>query len=138
MTLATLCLATRAPETPIVWGASSHFRKSISPRSRYQISLTDDLGARRPAERSSMNCLAKPGSLAALAWAALACGLILAGQALAQSGAEYNPVRRPPVSIGPEAHRLIVGFRAFSDAGRTVVARRQGRVGCRKVFSNCR
>jgi serine protease len=74
-----------------------------------------------------MICLAKPGSTAALARAALACGLILAGQAFAQSGGEYNPVRRPPVSIGPEAHRLIVGFRTLTDAGRTVVARRQGR-----------
>jgi serine protease len=75
-----------------------------------------------------MNCLAKPGSTAALAWAALACALILTGRAaFAQSVGEYNPVRRPPVSLGPEAHRLIVGFRTFPDAGRTVVARRQSR-----------
>jgi len=31
--------------------------------------------------------------------------------------AEYNPMRRSPVSIGPEAHRLIVGFRATSSNG---------------------
>jgi len=78
-----------------------------------------------------MHCLAKLGSMAALARAALACGLILTGSApFAQSAAslvEYNPVRRPPVSIGPEAQRLIVGFRASADTGRTVVARRQGR-----------
>jgi serine protease len=75
-----------------------------------------------------MNCLAKPGSTAALAWAALACALILSGRAaFAQSVGEYNPVPRPPVSLGPEAHRLIVGFRTFPDAGRTVVARRQSR-----------
>ena len=75
-----------------------------------------------------MICLAKPGSTAALAWAALACALVLSGRAaIAQSLGEYNPVRRPPVSLGPEAHRLIVGFRTFPDAGRTVVARRQSR-----------
>jgi serine protease len=73
-----------------------------------------------------MNCLAKPGSTAALAWAALACALIFTGRPASALG-EYNPVRRPAVSIGPEAHRLIVGFRAFPDAGPTVVARRQGR-----------
>ncbi len=75
-----------------------------------------------------MNCLAKPGSTAALAWAALACALIFTGRApFAQSVGEYNPVRRPPVSLGPEAHRLIVGFRIVPDAGRTAVARRQRR-----------
>jgi serine protease len=31
----------------------------------------------------------------------------------AAAAAEYNPVRRPPISIGPEAGRLIVGFRAL-------------------------
>jgi serine protease len=77
-----------------------------------------------------MNCLAKLGSTAAPARAALACALILTGAAplaRAAGGVEYNPVRRPPVSIGPEAHRLIVGFRAFPDTGGTVVARRQDR-----------
>jgi len=76
-----------------------------------------------------MNCLAKPGSTAT--WAALACALILIGRsepAHAAGPIEYNPVRRPPVSIGPEAHRLIVGFRAFPDTGRVAVARRQGRM----------
>jgi serine protease len=74
-----------------------------------------------------MICLAKPGSTAALAWAALACALVLTGRPpWAHSVGEYNPVRRPPVSLGPEAHRLIVGFRAFPDA-RTVVVRRQSR-----------
>ncbi len=33
--------------------------------------------------------------------------------ARASAAAEYNPVRRPPISIGPEAGRLIVGFRAL-------------------------
>jgi serine protease len=75
-----------------------------------------------------MICPAKPGSTAALAWAALACALILTGRPpLAQPAGEYNPVHRPPVSLGPEAHRLIVGFRAFPNAGRTLVIRRQGR-----------
>jgi hypothetical protein len=31
----------------------------------------------------------------------------------APAAAEYNPIRRPPISIGPEAQRLIVGFRAL-------------------------
>jgi serine protease len=31
----------------------------------------------------------------------------------APAAAEYNPIRRPPISIGPEAHRLIVAFRAL-------------------------
>ena len=63
-----------------------------------------------------MNCLAKPGSTAALAWAGLACALILTGRAaFAQSLGEYNPVRRPPVSLGPEAHRLVVGGLVFTE-----------------------
>jgi serine protease len=76
-----------------------------------------------------MNCLAKPGSTAvALTWAAWACALMLTGRPTwAHSAAEYNPVRRPPVSLGPEAHRLMIGFRAFPEAARTVVVRRQGR-----------
>ena len=71
-----------------------------------------------------MNCLAKLGSTAVLA-----CALILTGPPSARAAGlvEYNPVRRPPLSIGPQAHRLIVGFRAFPDTGRTAVARRQGR-----------
>jgi serine protease len=78
-----------------------------------------------------MICLAKLGSTAAPAWAtltcaALACALVLTGRPACALG-EYNPVRRPPVSLGPEAQRLIVGFRAFTDTGRTAVARRQGR-----------
>ena len=68
-----------------------------------------------------MNCLAKLGSMAALAWAALACA------AHAAAPVEYNPVHRAAVSIGPEARRLIVGFRAPSATGRMAVARRQGR-----------
>jgi serine protease len=59
-------------------------------------------------------------------WAALACALMLTGRP-AFALDEYNPVRRAPVSIGPEARRLIVGFRASPDTGRTAVVRRQGR-----------
>jgi serine protease len=79
-----------------------------------------------------MTRLAKLGSTAALA-----CALAFtAGSAPAASStpaassalAEYNPVRRAPVSLGPRAHRLIVGFRAAPDPGRTVVVRRQGRI----------
>ncbi len=49
---------------------------------------------------------------------ALAAGCMmtpLVGQAAASS-LEFNPVVRRPVSIGPEAHRLIVGFKAGSTA----------------------
>jgi serine protease len=92
-----------------------------------------------------MDCPSKPGWIAALAWGALVCALGVAvppafaeepapsassaspGSASASATGEYNPVRRPLVSIGPEAHRLIVGFRAAADTGRTAVARRQGR-----------
>jgi serine protease len=75
-----------------------------------------------------MNRLAKLGSTAALA-----CALIIAfstASVIAASSArlEYNPVRRWPVSIGPSAHRLIVGFRAAPGTGRTLVVRRQGRM----------
>ncbi len=76
-----------------------------------------------------MNRLAKLGSPAAMAWAAVACALILTGRpasAQAAGSGEYNPVQRTVVSIGPEAHRLIVGFRTPADTARTVVARRQG------------
>jgi len=77
-----------------------------------------------------MNCLAKLGSTAAVVWTVLACALILTGRppfAEAAGSNEYNPVRRPSVSIGPEAQRLIVGFRASPDASAAAVARRQGR-----------
>src|SRR5277367_1267622 len=46
-----------------------------------------------------------------LVLACACCAALSAGQSPAASP-EYNPVRRIPVSIGPEAHRLIVGFRA--------------------------
>jgi serine protease len=36
------------------------------------------------------------------------------------AAAEYNPIRRPPIHIGAEAHRLIVGFRAVSPGGESV------------------
>ena len=45
-------------------------------------------------------------------WYALLALLTIGGQADAAASVEYNPVRRPAVSIGPEAHRIIVGFRA--------------------------
>ena len=43
-----------------------------------------------------------------------ACALGAAILASAAAAAEYNPVRVHPVSIGPEADRLIIGFRAPS------------------------
>ena len=42
------------------------------------------------------------------------CCLILVGVG-ALAGSEFNPVARHPVSIGPEAQRLIVGFRATAN-----------------------
>jgi hypothetical protein len=38
--------------------------------------------------------------------------LMLCLAPLCVGAAEWNPVRHEPLSIGPEAHRLIVGFRA--------------------------
>lgn len=60
--------------------------------------------------------------------AVLACALgLAAARALPSPLAEYNPVSRAPVSIGPQAHRLIVGFRLSPGTVRTMVTRRQGR-----------
>ena len=65
--------------------------------------------------------------------AALACAIAVTGRlpcaVAAGGGAEYNPVRRAAVSIGPEAHRLVVGFRVTADSvlSTTVIARRQAR-----------
>jgi serine protease len=50
----------------------------------------------------------------------------LAGGAPAAS-AEYNPVRRHPLSLGPEASRLIVGFRLTPDNAITTTVRSQAR-----------
>jgi serine protease len=64
---------------------------------------------------------------------ACACGAALAAGAAAAAApaaaAEYNPVRRIPVAIGPEAHRLIVGFRSTPTNAVTkmVTMRRQQR-----------
>jgi serine protease len=41
------------------------------------------------------------------------CSILVGVGALA--GSEFNPVVRHPVSIGPEAYRLVVGFRATAD-----------------------
>jgi len=56
------------------------------------------------------------------------CGVSIAGQARA-AGPEFNPVRTHPVAIGPESHRLIVGFRATPDNAvtKTVMSRTRGR-----------
>jgi len=75
-----------------------------------------------------MNRLAKLGPTAALACALSVAFSTSSAPAASAALAEYNPVRRPPVSIGPRTHRLIVGFRAAPDTGRTVVVRRRGRV----------
>ena len=46
--------------------------------------------------------------------AGLACCFMLMAAATPAGTGEYNPVRRAPPSIGPEAHRLIVGFRVVA------------------------
>jgi hypothetical protein len=48
--------------------------------------------------------------------ALLGCAWALcAFEALAGTSPEYNPVRRHPVAIGPQANRLIVAFRTTAD-----------------------
>jgi serine protease len=67
------------------------------------------------------------GSLGkALASAGLACCVALAPAMTGAVTWESNPVRREPVHIGPQASRLIVGFRQNADRAieTTVVARR--------------
>jgi serine protease len=56
------------------------------------------------------------------------CATSIAGQSLAV-GPEINPVRMHPVAIGPEANRLIVGFRAVPGNAviKTVIFRTRGR-----------
>lgn len=51
---------------------------------------------------------------------------LIPGRAGAAS-AEYNPVRRNPVSIGSEANRLIVGFRTTADNALTTTVSRRDR-----------
>ncbi len=46
-----------------------------------------------------------------LALGCACCAAVTAGQSPA-AALEYNPVRKEPIAIGPEANRLIVGFRA--------------------------
>jgi len=41
--------------------------------------------------------------------------MVLCFASLLAGAAEWNPVRQEPVSIGPESHRFIVGFRATPD-----------------------
>ena len=48
-----------------------------------------------------------------LALGGACCAAVMAGQSPA-AAPEYNPVRKEPIAIGPEANRLIVGFRATS------------------------
>lgn len=50
-------------------------------------------------------------------------GLILFGTAAAAPSPEWNPVRSHPVDIGPQARRLIVGFRATEDNAATKTIR---------------
>ena len=56
------------------------------------------------------------------------CAASIPGQSLA-AGPEFNPVHRHPVAIGPEADRLIVGFRAAP--GNAVIKAQIPRMGTR-------
>jgi serine protease len=67
-------------------------------------------------------------ALGAFAWAAL-CAVCSFGAAAAVL--EYNPVRAHPVSIGPEARRLVVGFR--TTAGNAVVRTIRSRMRAQSV-----
>jgi serine protease len=71
-----------------------------------------------------MRCVGK-----ILAWAGFACCVALPSAMVGAATLEYNPVRREPLSIGPEASRLIVGFRQSTDltVETTLVIRRAGR-----------
>jgi serine protease len=64
-----------------------------------------------------------------LALGCACCVAAMAGRALA-AAPEYNPIRKYPVSIGPEANRVIVGFRATpgNAVTKTVNLRRLGRI----------
>ncbi len=53
-----------------------------------------------------MRCLVKLWTMATLA-----CGVALLGGSSLAASLEFNSIRQQPVSLGPEAHRLIVGFR---------------------------
>ncbi len=44
-------------------------------------------------------------------WGVVLAGLLWVAATAVAGAAEWNPVRREPVSIGPEASRIIVGFR---------------------------
>jgi serine protease len=62
----------------------------------------------------------RAGYVAAIILLGCCCAAFVAGPAGA--AVEYNPMRATPVSIGPEAHRLIVGFRATTvDAAASIV-----------------
>jgi len=60
--------------------------------------------------------------------------MVLCFTSLIATAAEWNPVRREPVSIGPEAYRLIVGFRATpSNQVEHIVKTRRQTLGIRIV-----
>jgi serine protease len=54
-------------------------------------------------------------------------GLMLGSAVTAGAAAEWNPVRSHPVEIGPQASRLVVGFRATSGNSATRVIRSRAR-----------
>jgi hypothetical protein len=54
-------------------------------------------------------------------------GLMLGSAAASSAAAEWNPVRSHPIEIGPQAGRLVIGFKATSANSVTRAIRRQGR-----------
>jgi len=63
------------------------------------------------------------------------CLLLGVGTALAGTG-ENNPVAREPPSLGPQAQRIIVGFRAAAGNAVTKVVQRRGRAAVAVVQAN--
>jgi serine protease len=53
--------------------------------------------------------------------------VVAAGAAASGAAAEWNPVRSHPVEIGPQANRLVIGFRTTSGNSVTREIRRQNR-----------
>src|SRR5580658_9147681 len=51
------------------------------------------------------------------------CIAAAAGARAGEPSPEWNPIRREPVSLGPEAGRLVVGFRITADNARTITVK---------------
>src|SRR5580658_4876939 len=97
------------------WFAFPQIPNSVGP--------DNGLALRYPFGATSMQRVAR----LILALGCACCVAAMTGRALA-AAPEYNPIRKYPVSIGPEASRVIVGFRATpgNAVTKTVKFRRRG------------